>query len=119
MPKIDIFKTPNPDKQELLKKLWSTKRRIWRTVAKKLSNRRKDNVIVNLGRINKLANPNETIVVPGKVLASGDLDKKIILAAYAFSNDCEEKVKKAKGECISIQKLMEKNPEGNNVKIII
>ncbi|NVM02416.1 MAG: 50S ribosomal protein L18e [Candidatus Helarchaeota archaeon] len=119
MPKIDIFKTPNPDKQDLLKKLWSTKRRVWRTVAKTLSKRRKDHIIVNLGRINRLVKPNETIVVPGKVLATGDLNKKIVLAAYAFSNDCEEKVKKVKGECITIQKLMERNPEGKNVKIIV
>ncbi|MHA1300429.1 MAG: hypothetical protein ACTSO9_13500 [Candidatus Helarchaeota archaeon] len=54
-----------------------------------------------------------------QVLALGTLDKKILLAAYSFSNDCEEKIKKVKGECISIQELIKRNPEGKNVKIIV
>ncbi|MHA1382510.1 MAG: 50S ribosomal protein L18e [Candidatus Helarchaeota archaeon] len=119
MPKVDIYKTPNPEKQELLKNLWNSKRRVWRAVAKKLSKRRKDKIEVNLSRINKLVKENETVVVPGKVLALGTLDKKILLAAYSFSNDCEEKIKKVKGECISIQELIKRNPEGKNVKIIV
>ena len=119
MPKINIYKTPNPEKQELLKNLWNSKRRVWRSVAEKLSKRRKDHVVVNLGKINLRGKANETIVVPGKVLALGNLDKKILLAAYTFSEDCKEKVKKAKGECISIQELMKRNPEGKNVKIIV
>jgi len=30
MSKVDIYKTPNPEKQELLKNLWNSKRRVWR-----------------------------------------------------------------------------------------
>ena len=119
MPKIDIYKTPNPEKQELLKNLWNSKRRVWRALAKKLAKRRKDQISVNLAKINKLAKANQTVVIPGKVLALGDLDKKLLLAAFAFSNDCAEKVKKANGECISIQELMKRNPEGKDVKIIV
>lgn len=119
MPKIDIFKTPNPEKQELLKDLWKSNRRIWRTVAKKLAKRRKDQISVNLSKINKLGRENETVIIPGKVLALGDINKKLLIAAYSFSNDCFEKVKKAKGECITIQELMKRNPEGKNIRIIV
>ncbi|MHA1379052.1 MAG: 50S ribosomal protein L18e [Candidatus Helarchaeota archaeon] len=119
MPKIDIYKTPNPEKQELLKNLWNSKRRVWRAIARNLAKRRKDQITVNLGKINKFGKENGTIVVPGKVLSLGDLDKKLIIAAYSFSNVCIEKVKKAKGECITIQELMKRNPEGKNVKIIV
>ena len=119
MPKINVFKTPNPEKQNLLKTLWNSKRRIWRNIAKKLSKPKKDHIIVNLGKINRLGKPNETIVVPGKVLATGKLEKKIILAAYAFSDECKEKISKVKGEYISIQELMKRNPEGKDIRIII
>jgi len=118
MSKINIFKTPNPEKQELLKMLWDSKRRVWRTIAKKLSKRRKDQVVVNLSKINRLGNANETIVVPGKVLASGFLEKKILLAAHSISYSCIEKIKASKSEYISIEELMKRNPEGKKIKII-
>lgn len=117
MPKIDIFKTPNPEKQNLLKILWASKRRIWRNVARQLARPRKNQAAVNLGRINRLVKPNETIVVPGKVLALGNLDKKITLAAFTFSEGCKEKV--TDSEFISIQELFSRNPEGKNIRIII
>jgi len=55
--------------------------------------------------------------VPGKVLGTGELNKKITVAAYTFSEQAVQKIN-AKGKCLSIKELVEKNPKGNKVRIM-
>jgi len=43
---------------------------------------------VNLGRIERYAQEDETVVVPGKVLGSGVLEKNVTVAAVDFSRHC-------------------------------
>lgn len=57
-------------------------------------------------------------MIPGKVLSSGSLTKKITVAAWAFSEKAKEKIQKAGGECISIEELIKRNPKGSNIRII-
>ena len=104
--------------RKLIRELWKTKRRIWRKVSKKLSGSRKNRVEANLYRINKITKNNEVIVVPGKVLGIGDLDHKLTIACIAYSNNVKKKVEDSGSKLISIEELLEKNPEGKNVKII-
>jgi ribosomal protein L18E len=40
------------------------------------------------------------------------------VAAFAFSDVAQAKILKAKGKCLSIKELMEKNPAGKNVKLM-
>jgi large subunit ribosomal protein L18e len=54
----------------------------------------------------------------GKVLGAGKANHSITVAAFAFSDNAQSKIQKAKGNCLSIKDLMEKNPEGTNVKVI-
>lgn len=68
-------------------------------------------------RINRVCKDNDNIIVPGKVLGSGDLDKKLTVSAFAFSESSMEKINK-KGKTMSIHELMKKNPEGKGVRII-
>ena len=60
----------------------------------------------------------ETALIPGKVLSSGDLTKKLTIAAWTFSDKAEEKIKKAGGKSISIEDLMKNNPDGKNIRIL-
>jgi len=57
-------------------------------------------------------------VVPGKVLGAGKIDHPLHVAAFAFSEQARLKILKAKGKCLSILELVERNPKGTNVKII-
>lgn len=91
---------------------------IWLTVAEKLEKPRRKRIEVNLSRIERYVKEGETIVVPGIVLGSGNLTKKIKVAAWRFSNSAREKIEKAGGECLSIDELVEKNPKGSGVRII-
>jgi len=47
----------------------------------------------------------------------GDLDKKLTVAAYSFSEKAKEKINK-NGRAISIVELLKENPKGSKVRIV-
>ncbi len=112
----------NPELQQLIEKLQriATKEGvcIWKHVARELSGSTKKKPVVNISRINRYAQQNETVVIPGKVLASGELTVPIHVAAFKFSREAREKIKHAKGKALSISELLEENPKGKEVRII-
>lgn len=91
---------------------------IWKDIAKRLEKSSKNWPEVNLYKISKNVNEKETALIPGKVLSTGDLTKKITVAAWNFSEKAEEKIKKAGGTSLTIKELMEKNPSGKNIRIL-
>lgn len=102
-----------------LKKLsYANKIDLWLRIAEDLEKPTRQRRIVNLFKINMYTKDGETIVVPGKVLGTGDIDHRVTVAAWNFSESAKQKIKQAKGECISIQQLIEKNPKGKDVRII-
>lgn len=90
---------------------------IWRDVAEKLWRPRRQRVQVNLSTINRYTENGDVVVVPGKVLGSGELDHQVTVAAWKFSRRALKEIKK-RGEAITIDDLLERNPEGKGVKII-
>ncbi len=104
---------------ELVKTIIETKKKKkWEEVAGILSGPRINKVGVNLDKINKEAKEGDIIVVPGKVLAEGDISKKIKVVAFGFSEKAKEKILKAKGEVLTIIEEIKKNPEAKGIKII-
>lgn len=91
---------------------------IWKDIAKRLEKPLKNWPEVHLNRISKHVHEKETALIPGKVLSTGDLTKKITIAAWSFSEKAEEKIKKAGGKTISIEELMNNNPDGKNIRIV-
>jgi len=91
--------------------------KLWKRLAKDLQKPSRQRRIINIYKINKYAKEGETIVVPGKVLNMGELDKKVDVAAFSFSDKAKEKINKV-AKTLSIQELMEKNPEGKKVRIM-
>ena len=79
---------------------------------------RRRRIAVNVSRLNSYPKEGETAVVPGKVLGAGKIDHPLHVAAFAFSEQARLKILKAKGKCLSILELVERNPKGTNVKII-
>ncbi|MEM5802269.1 MAG: 50S ribosomal protein L18e [Candidatus Aenigmatarchaeota archaeon] len=92
---------------------------IWKAIAEKLEKPTRRRVEVNLSKIDRYAKEGETIIVPGKVLAAGKLTKKVNIAAWQFSKQAEEKIKQVRGNVMTIEELLEKNPKGSYVKIIM
>lgn len=90
----------------------------WKSIAKYLNKPRRKLSKVNLFKINKHANSNDTIIVPGYVLGTGELKKPVTIIALKFSKTAEEKIKKIKGKCLYISEFVKKNPKISNIKII-
>jgi len=115
-------RTTNP---ELLKVITFLKRKsnetgsaIWRDIAERLGRPKHRRCAVNVSRINRYSRPGEMVVVPGKVLGSGQMDHPVYVAAFSFSREAVKRITEAKGECLSIPELVSKNPKGSNVRII-
>jgi len=91
---------------------------IWKAVAYELSRPTRKRVEVNVGRIAKHVSDGDTVVVPGKVLGLGRIDKKVTVAAWAFSESARAKIEAAGGRAIGILDLIRENPKGSGVKIM-
>jgi large subunit ribosomal protein L18e len=104
--------------ENLKKKSFEDNTPIWRVVAKKLEKPRRQKIEVNLSDIERNTKDGDTIIVPGIVLASGELKKSINIAAWRFSASARRKIEKAKGKCLTIEELIKKNPKGTGVRII-
>ena len=87
-------------------------------LAKRLNKPKRIKPAINLSKINRCSNENETILVPGKVLSYGNLEKKVKIAALSFSEAAKVKIKNANCEYMSIVDLLKENSKGKNVRII-
>jgi large subunit ribosomal protein L18e len=90
----------------------------WFIISNILSSPRRNRLEKNLDEINKESKEGEIIVVPGKVLSMGELDKKIKIIAFNFSKSAEEKILKAGGKISTILDEIKKNPDAKGVKIL-
>jgi len=90
----------------------------WKRVVKDLSKSARRRNTVNIYKIDKCAREGETILVAGKVLSVGNLSKKVVVAALNFSNEARDKIVQSKGTVLSIQDLIQQNPEGKKVRIL-
>ena len=94
------------------------KNKSWNGVAGILSSPRRLKLEINLDEINKEAKGNEIIIVPGKVLSIGEINKKFKVVALAFSEKAKEKLNKAGCETSYIINEIKKNPDAKGVKIL-
>jgi large subunit ribosomal protein L18e len=92
---------------------------IWAYVADLISAPRRQRVAVGVGKLNRLVNDGDVVVVPGKLLGSGRLQKKVTVAALAASRTAAEAVLESGGRLVPISALVRENPKGTNVKIVI
>jgi large subunit ribosomal protein L18e len=111
----------NPRLQSLIAELKSVARdsgaNVWQDVADRLEKPRRTHAEVNLGRIERYAEEDETVVVPGKVLGSGVLQKDVTVAAVDFSSTARTKIEQV-GDAMELEKAVETNPDGTDVRVI-
>lgn len=93
------------------------KNSVWVEVAGLLSGPRRKRINVNLNELNTFAKEGEKIVVPGKVLSQGVVDKKIEVIAFAFSERAEAKLKEAGCKSLNLLNEIKSNPEAKGIKI--
>ena len=91
---------------------------VWRDVALRLSKSRKNWAQPNLSRVSRYAPEGATILVPGKLLGSGELTNGPTIAAYSVSTGAREKIEAAGGRIMTYGELMNENPTGTGVVIL-
>ena len=115
-------KKTDPNLVELISELKRMAREndapIWRDVARRLEGPARNWAEVNVSRVSKYAEDNDTIVIPGKLLGAGDIDKKVTIATYKASRSAVKKVESAGGKVIGIPELAGQNPRGSGVRIM-
>ena len=92
--------------RELKKLSRETGRRFWRRVAEELSSPRRRRRAVNISRINRYAKEGEVVIVPGKVLGAGVLEKKVTVLAESFSEKAYNKIIEAGGKPILLSEVL-------------
>jgi large subunit ribosomal protein L18e len=91
---------------------------IWQVAAEHLSNPSKNRVEVNLGRISRVAQKGEAVFVPGKVLGTGVIGKKLVIGAFTFSSSAKSKIEAIGGSALTVQEFLKKYPKGSGVKLV-
>jgi large subunit ribosomal protein L18e len=91
---------------------------IWGAAAARLARPRHQAFPLNVGHLERLAEPKETIVVAGKLLAEGNLTKALTIGAVAYSSEARSKVQAAGGTALSIRELLKTHPDGKGVRLL-
>ncbi len=91
---------------------------IWRDIAERLEGSCTRYAEVNVSKINRYAANGETVLIPGKVLGSGVLERQVNVAALTFSASSSAKINGASGRCMTIEELVQSNPKGSQVRIL-
>ena len=91
---------------------------VWRAAAERLTRPRHQLFPLNVGHLERIAAPQETILVPGKLLAEGNLTKALTIGAMAYSSEARSKVHAAGGTALSITELLKSHPNGKGVRLL-
>ncbi len=105
--------------QEIVETILAAKKeKAWLEVAGILSGPRRNYLNINLQEISKQAKEGENLVVPGKVLSQGELDKKIKIIALGFSEVAKEKLKKSGSKISYMLDEIKSNPEAKGLRVL-
>ena len=89
---------------------------IWRDAARYLAAPHSTETEVNVGHLARLGDG--PVVVPGKVLGNGPVDKKLVVGAFSFSPSARRKIEAAGGEALSLEEFLKRFPEGSGVTLV-
>lgn len=90
----------------------------WNKFAKLLSQSTREQSSVNLGEIDAKTSMGDTILVPGRVLAVGEVTKKLRICSFGISKEARENLKKTRSEWIHIADEIKRNPKAEGLKVI-
>ncbi|MEM4703400.1 MAG: 50S ribosomal protein L18e [Candidatus Pacearchaeota archaeon] len=86
-------------------------------IARYLVMPRKKSIAVNLERINKLCKDDDVVLIPGKILSKGSLNKKIQLVAFKVSGKALEKIRESGSSFCTMNQFL--NEKEKKFKIIV
>lgn len=83
------------------------KENIWKDASKRLLSARKNRPSVNLAEISRNTKDGAKVLIAGKVLGGGNMDHKVTVAAYSFSQSAKQKIVSSGGKCMNLSEFME------------
>ncbi len=103
--------------EDLKKKSSEENVKIWKRIATDLERPTRIRRIINISKLDRYTKKDDVVVVPGKVLGSGELGHSVTVAAFTFSDQARDKINKV-GKTLSLNDLLKTNPKGKNVRIM-
>jgi large subunit ribosomal protein L18e len=96
----------------------SSHKPVYKRAVKMLSRRTNQLVEVNVGKLGSISTEEGLLLVPGKVLGDGEVDKKLHVGAVAFTASAIQKINSAGGEALLIKDFVAKYGEGKGVHLV-
>ena len=91
---------------------------IWKAVIKELSRSRSNRKEVNIGELAHVTKDKEVVIVPGKILGSGEISHKLTVWCFTISEVATRKILDAGGKMLPLDSLIKKYPDGKGIRII-
>ena len=91
---------------------------LWRSIANRLEGSSRNWPSVNVSKLEYNVSKNGKAVIPGKLMGTGIVTKKMTVAAYSFTNSAKEKIQSAGGKCLTYNEMIKAAPKGTDVKVI-
>jgi large subunit ribosomal protein L18e len=91
---------------------------IWKAVIKELSRSRSNRREVNIGELAHVTNDKEVVIVPGKILGSGEISHNLTVWCFTISEVATRKILDAGGKILPLDSLIKKYPDGKGVRRI-
>ena len=91
---------------------------LWRSIANRLEGSSRNWPSVNVSKLEYNVNKNGKAIVPGKLMGTGIVTKKMTIAAYSFTDSAKEKIQSAGGKCLTYNEMIKATPKGTDVMVI-
>ena len=104
--------------QTIIEKVGASDAKVWQRVASELRKPTRNRRTVSVSKLEKYAKDGFTLVVPGKVLSTGTISKKVNVAALQFSDAAADKITKAGGKVMSLEDAAKAQADGKKVMLI-
>jgi len=103
---------------ELKKRSGEQNANLWKRIAMDLEKPTRQRRVVNLSSLNLHTKENDIVVVAGKVLGAGNLEHKLTISAFQFSDGAKEKIEKVGAKIVPLLELSKENPSGKGIRIM-
>lgn len=113
-----VYMKDNEQLKQLIESLKTEKKGFWKKVAYELNAPRRKRAQVNVSKLDAYGEDGLVFLVPGKVLGSGNVTKKLIVAAFSFSDSAKKLIEATGGKTMSINDLLKSNKDGKDVVIL-
>lgn len=113
-------RTTDPQRIQVYRALSKAGResRFWRAVAEEMLKKRRRRRTVNVIHLSRSTEPNDSVVVPGKVLGRGAIEHPIVVGTFSCSRVAMRKIEDVGGKVLPIEEMARRNPSGKGLKII-